>query len=511
MIACVSRFSAVVPWFAAVVFMVGCHPSELVDTLQAASDPPSAGASAEASVPEPERKNSDAKTPNPIVIAEVDADAVALARRQALRPRARTDRPPATEVAQNSGTPSLVPFLTKPGRESDLGTDPGPAPPPVADSVRVALLLPLSGTNANLGDAMLNAAQLALFDLADERFELLPYDTQGTPAMAADAAALAIADGASVILGPLLSTSVSAVAPAGRAANVPIVAFSSDQSVAGNGVYIMGFVPEAEVDRVVRYARARGVVRFAALVPDNVYGRTVVDALQASVVSSARIVTQVRYYDPWTEDLASVVRQFANYEDRRQNLMAQRAELEARGDEIARRALARLEALETLGGLPFEALLLADGGERLQAIAAHLPFYDIDPARVRMLGTGQWDEPGLGTEPALVGGWYAAPPPADREAFVREYSRAYGQTPPRLATLAYDATALAAVLARSADGPDFSGDAIGNPSGFAGRDGIFRFRPDGVAERGLAVLQVTRGIADVISEAPRTFEAGAIQ
>lgn len=457
------------------------------------------------------KQNSGANPPSPIIVAEVDADAVALARRQALRPRVRTDRAPSTGVAQSSGTPSLVPFLTKPGRDGDLGTDPGPAPPPVADSVRVALLLPLNGSNANLGDAMLNAAQLALFDLADDRFELLPYDTQGVPAAAADAAALAIADGASVILGPLLSTSVDAVAPAGRAANVPIVAFSSDQSVAGNGAYIMGFVPEAEVDRVVRYARARGVIRFAALVPDNVYGRTVVDALQASAVSSAGIVTQVRYYDPWTEDFASVVRQFANYEDRRQNLMAQRAELEARGDEIARRALARLEALETLGGLPFEALLLADGGERLQAIAAHLPFYDIDPARVRMLGTGQWDEPGLGAEPALVGGWYAAPPPADREAFVREYSRAYGQAPPRLATLAYDATALAAVLARNADGPDFSGDAIGNPSGFAGRDGIFRFRPGGVAERGLAVLQVTRGIADVISEAPRTFEAGAIR
>jgi len=448
---------------------------------------------------------------SPIVVAEVTPDAVAHARREALRPRARPDRPPATEIAQNGSTPSLVPFLTKPGTDNTTGTDPGPAPPPIADSVRVALLLPLSETNASLGEAMLNAAQLALFDLADDRFELLPYDTQGAPAAAADAAALAIADGASVILGPLLSTSVSAVAPAGRAANVPVVAFSSDQSVAGNGVYIMGFVPEAEVDRVVRYARARGVVRFAALVPDNVYGRTVVDALRASVVSSAGVVAQVRYYDPWTEDFASVVRLFANYEDRRQNLIAQRAALEARGDEVARRALARLEALETLGGLPFEALLLADGGERLQAIAAHLPFYDIDPARVRMLGTGQWDEPGLGAEPALIGGWFAAPPPAERAAFVREYARAYGEAPPRLATLAYDATALAAVLARGADGADFSDDAIANPSGFAGRDGIFRFRPDGVAERGLAVLRVTRGSADVISEAPRTFEAGAIR
>ena len=154
-------------------------------------------------------------------------------------------------------------------------------------------------------------------------------------------------------------------------------------------------------------------------------------------------------------------------------------------------------------------LLLADGGKRLLAIAALLPFYDIDPKKVKMLGTGQWDAPGLGAEPALIGGWFAAPPPTARTDFVNTYKSTYGRTPPRLATLAYDATALAAVLARSEKGPGFSATAITVPSGFWGRDGIFRFLPGGVAERGLAVMKVGRNGAEIISRAPETFQAAA--
>jgi hypothetical protein len=142
----------------------------------------------------------------------------------------------------------------------------------------------------------------------------------------------------------------------------------------------------------------------------------------------------------------------------------------------------------------------------LLSIAALLPFYDIDPGKIRMLGTGQWDVPGLGAEPALVGGWFAAPSPMARADFINAYKEAYAAKPPRLATLAYDATALSAVLARGENGPDFSARAITVPSGFWGRDGIFRFLPSGIAERGLAVMRVGRRNPKVLSRAPETFQ-----
>jgi len=386
-----------------------------------------------------------------------------------------------------------------------------PPPPPMKTSgVRVALVLPLTGPNAKIGQAMLNAAQLALFSFSEKTFELLVHDTKGTPEGALDAVQLAIGDGAGLILGPLLSASVKAVASSVRAANVPVVAFSSDRSAVGEGVFTLGFIPSAEVWRVVRYARKRGVQRFAALAPSTAYGETVLETFREAVEQSGGSVVRVEMYDPHTSDYAPLVRDLADYETRRGALLAQRNRLKERDDELSRRALKRLEKLQTVGPVPFEALFLVDGGKRLQALAALLPFYDIDPAKVRMLGTGQWDEPGIGREPALIGGWYAAPPPNARANFATQYRQVYGHRPPRLATLAYDATALATVLARSPEGSKFSFKALTTPSGFTGRDGIFRLLPNGLPERGLSVLQIGPRMNKVISPAPESFSDAAL-
>ena len=419
----------------------------------------------------------------------------------------QTASPPAARIPP--GTPSLAPLLsrpTPPPGQSGATTPEAPlvAPPPIEGAVRVGLLVPLSGANASLGQAMLNAAQMALFDWADERFEIVVHDTGDSPENALRAAEEAISDGAQLMLGPLLAQSVRAVTPTARVARVPVVAFSSDRAVAGEGAYILGFQPEAEVRRVVGYARSRGFARFAALAPDNDYGHAVVAALRQAAAGNAA-VTQVQFYDPNATDFSDLVRRFANYDMRRQALLAQKKELEGREDEIAKRALARLEKLQTLGELPFDALLLPDGGQRLQSIAALLPFYDIDPAKIRMLGTGRWDQARLGAEPALVGGWYPAPPPQTRATFEQRYRQAFGAAPPRLATLAYDAGALAAILGRSEKGADFSPAALTQASGFAGSDGIFRLRADGGNERGLAVLQVLTNGTRVVSQAPESF------
>ena len=413
--------------------------------------------------------------------------------------------PPAGTAPLASGPrpPSLVPYLSgtaKPGAAEP--ETPPPLPAPSDSGSRVALLLPLTGPNARLGSAMLNAAQLAVFDWADEKFELVVHDTGGTTDGARIAAELAIGDRATVILGPLLASNVRAVAPVARTAGVPVVAFSSDRSVAGNGVYVMGFLPGAEVRRVVGYARSRGIQRFAALAPGNAFGETVVSALREAAAQSGGTVVQAEFYDPDAADFSPVVRHLANYDARRHALVSQRKALEGKEDEVSKRALDRLSRLQTLGELPFEALLVADGGKRLQAIAALLPFYDIDPAKVRMLGTGQWDEPGIGAEPALLGGWFAAPPPQTRTVFEQRFRQVYRQAAPRLATLAYDAAALAAVLAKT---NGLSVKTLTASGGFWGADGIFRFRPDGLAERGLAVLQVGRDGAKVIGKAPEAF------
>jgi branched-chain amino acid transport system substrate-binding protein len=351
---------------------------------------------------------------------------------------------------------------------------PETVPPPAISAngqVTVALLLPLSGPSGPLGLAMLDAAQMALYDLADEHLELLTRDTKGTADGAAAAAQQAIGQGAQLILGPLLSSEVGAVKPVAQAAHVPVIAFSTDASLAGGGTYLMGFLPSEEIARVTAYAHAQGHSRFAVLAPSTPYGQVVADAVKGAVAANDATMARVEFYDPDLNGMAAAVRRFAGE------------------------------------GVDYDALFLPEGSGRLKVLAPQLPYFKIDPDQVKFLGTGLWDDPNLGTEPSLDGGWYAAPAPAARAPFEQRFAQLYHHPPPRLATLGYDATALAAVLAREPQGADFSDAAITNPNGFSGLDGIFRFRANGLVQRGLAVLQVQRGGNTIIDPAPTSFES----
>jgi ABC-type branched-subunit amino acid transport system substrate-binding protein len=386
-----------------------------------------------------------------------------------------------------------------------------PAPAPGAESAaptgtRIGFLVPLSGPNAILGKALLDAAQLAVFEVGDENLVLLPRDTGGTPEGAAAAAETAIAAGAKLIVGPLFAADVPAVAAKARPAGVSVLSFSNDLSVAGPGVFVMGVPPRAQIDRVIAFARSRGLLRFAGLLPNNSYGAAVENAMRDSMQKTGGQLSVIERYDPATSDASPVVRRLASYEARRANLQQQRRELEGRDDEASKQALRRLEGTDTLGEVRFDALVLPDFGDRLLSIAPLLPYYDIDPNRIRLLGTALWDDIRVTREPALIGGWFAAPPPEAREPFNKRYREVYRRDPPRLATIAYDATALAAVLARSEGGPDFRAEAITNPVGFAGMDGVFRLLPDGAIERALAVIEIRRNAFRTISPAPETFE-----
>jgi ABC-type branched-subunit amino acid transport system substrate-binding protein len=411
-------------------------------------------------------------------------------------------------------------------------------PPGVEPTVRVGLLLPLSGSHAKLGQSLLNAAQLALFDIASEGLALLPVDTEGTTAGAAAAARRALDDGARVILGPVFSSSVAAVAPIARARGVQVVSFSNDRAVAGNGVYVMGFSPETQIRRVMTYARDRGLKRLAALVPEGPYGDRVEQILHSLIpVLGMEMKAVARYRGESTEALSPVVKRLANYDARRAVLLARRKELEAETDEASKRALKRLEKRDTLGDVDFDGVFLPQGGASLRALAPLLRFYDVDPRKVRVLGTVGWNDPIFATEPALYGGWFTAPPPAARQGFETAYKKAFGSTAPPVASLAYDATALAAVIARPPDpvpkpdpgsekvvavntlapsipvpppprlpGEIFTAPALMAANGFAGADGIFRLLPSGLVERGFAVMEVRARRFVVVSPAPQTFQ-----
>ncbi|MBI2235667.1 MAG: penicillin-binding protein activator [Magnetospirillum sp.] len=395
------------------------------------------------------------------------------------------------------------------------GTVPGPqmgAPPKGLEQgeVRAALLLPLTGPYAVFGQTLSNAAQLALFEVADGRFNLIPLDTKGTAEGAAAAARMALAQGADVILGPVFSPEVKAVAPLAREQAVPMLAFTTDRTAAGQGVYAMGFLPGPQVARVVAYAQSQGKSRLAVLAPATDYGRAVAEAARTAAAAAGGQVVRVEFYDPAAQDLTNAVKRFAEFDSRARALAREKAAVAARNDDVARAVMKKLDTLQTFGDTPFDAVLIPDDGVRLRSIASLLAYWDLDGEQVRLLGTMLWDDPKLGVEPALIGGWYPAPAPVTHADFERRYERAFGAVPPRvgsLAGIAYDATALAGALARQGVG-GYPAAALQNPNGFAGVDGIFRLTAEGIAERGLAVREITRNGSKEISPPPESFVAG---
>ncbi len=351
-------------------------------------------------------------------------------------------------------------------------------PLPSNRSAVVALLVPLSGPSAPLGAALFNAAQLALFEMADNSFNLLPFDSKGSAEGAAAAVQQALSQHADIIIGPLFSVEAKAAAPLARQAGVSMLSFTTDRTVVGGGVYALGFLPGQQALRVADYARSVNRPRLAILAPSTDYGRIVVDYLSNNAPALGISISGLQYYDPnATTDIGLTIRHLVKSDPRRPN------------------------------DVGFDALILPDEGQHLRNVAAQLPQQGIDPAQIKLLGTMLWEDSRAGNEPALAGGWYAAPPEASHTDFDNRYTKAFGGKPPRLASLAYDATALAAVLARRPP-RDFSPAALNNPLGFAGVDGLFRLRPDGTAERGYAIREVQpNGPDKEIAPAPAAFQA----
>ena len=364
------------------------------------------------------------------------------------------------------------PASQAPGTAASVPSVAAEAVPAVAhEKIIVSILLPLTGPKSALWQSMLKAAQMALFDIGSANFELVPRDTKSTKEGSIAAAQAAINAHSALILGPVFADDLKAIQPIVSPTHTPIVAFTTDWTLAGNNTYIMGFLPFTQVMRVAKYAQDHGYTKLAVFAPQTEYSDVVISTLQKSSVS----VVHINRYPPKQLDLTAAVQDLAK---------------DKSGD-----------------AFDFNALMLPLGSEGLRTLVTALNNNGISQNNVKFIGTGLWDDQTLMNSPPLFGGWFSAPDPNLRADFEKRYQENYGAAPLRLSSLAYDATALASVLARTATDPTtaYSSEAITNPRGFAGIDGIFRFRPDGLSERGLAVLEIRSGGPKVVDPAPTAF------
>ena len=352
----------------------------------------------------------------------------------------------------------------------------GPVQQPAAigtGAVKVGLILPLSaaGNAGTVALSMKNAAEMALVEFSSPNVQLLIKDDGGSSGGAQQAAQQALAEGAEIIIGPLFAHSVGVVGAAARQRGVPVIAFSTDISVATRGVYLLSFLPETDVDRIVDYAIASGKRSFAALLSEGAYGNVVEGEFKQVVArKGARIVALERYAI----------------------------------DQARMQGPARMIAQAARGA---DAVFIPEGPEVVPSVAQALIGAGLDTKRVQLLGTGLWDDPRIFNDARLHGAWYAAPDSTGFRNFSARYRQRYNQDPVRTATLAYDAVALVAALVKTQGPQRFSEQVLTSSSGFAGIDGLFRFRTDGTNERGLAVMRVTPAGGQIISPPPRAFGA----
>lgn len=332
---------------------------------------------------------------------------------------------------------------------------------------RVALLLPMTGTNAGVGRSIADATTMALLDTRTEKLRITTYDTAAAGGAAA-AARKAVAEGAKLILGPLTADDVRVVSPVARGADIPVISYSNDVGVAGNGAYIMGFVPTQSVERVVRYARSNGASSFAALVPKGLYGERAGDAFLRAVRDSGGTVVALESFDRSAGSVSAAVKRLANASS-------------------------------------YDALMIADTG-RIALQAAPLVRAN-GGAQARLLGTELWNtDNALAASSAMRGAWFASVSDRLYNQFASKYRARYNRAPYRLASLGYDSVLLAARIAQDWQiGRPFPTGRLSDSDGFMGLDGTFRFTKDGVAERALEVQQIGAGTVSVVDPAPRNL------
>ena len=361
----------------------------------------------------------------------------------------------------------------------DLGAGPSTSAPPPASAnigtgkVKVGLILPLSATGnaAVAAQSMRNAAEMALAEFNNPDIQLLVKDDAGSAPGAQQAAQQVVDEGAEIILGPLFALTVGPVGQVARSRGIRVIAFSTDANVASRGVYLLSFLPETDVDRIVGYAASQGKRSFAALIPDNAYGTVAEAAFKQAVGRRGGRVIALERYPLDRSQLQGPVRTVA---------------------QAAGRA---------------DAIFIPDGADAVPTVVQTLNTSGIDTKRVQLLGTGLWDDQQIFSNPALEGAWYAGPETAGFRNFAGRYRTRYGQEPARTASLAYDAVALVAALVKTQGAQRFSEEVLTNSSGFTGIDGLFRFRPDGTNQRGLAVMRVSPTGGQIISPPPKAFGA----
>jgi len=359
--------------------------------------------------------------------------------------------------------------------------------------VKVGLFFPFSGKNRDLGWSLYNAAVMSLFDNdINHNIELVLIDSKDTPSDPVKSIKEITDQEIKLVVGPVFSSSVESVAKDFMNNSVTAISLSNNQQLSGKtsnngGVFIAGFLPEQQIDKVINYAIDRNKINFAILAPNNQYGVTIANMFKRIVKGRDGTIITSEFYDPSGNDLNKVVERLVSASIVPKHLS------ERRGNKLAKNLVIKDSDLT----YP-QVILIPESGKTLTKITDLIKQYNIQEHEYQLVGTGQWDDISTLNNENLFGAWFAAPENKRFASFEKSYYQTYNKFPPRIASIAYDSVAAIAELVDKKGGilpasADFIAYTNPQKNGFSGIDGGFRFLGNGLVQRNLAVLQVGSG------------------
>lgn len=354
-------------------------------------------------------------------------------------------------------------------------------------TTRVALLLPLTGNSAAIGETLRNASTMAQFDAPNTQTELSFFDTKGTAEGAVQAYHKALEFYPNLIIGPVFSAEVKVVAKENP--RVPVLSFSSDTDVLESGIYSLALLIPQQVERVVDFACQSGKTSLAVVGPENKVGRIAMNALDEALKKCPSLrLTKTALYPSDTVNFDPVLKRILP------------AEIKKTTQKLTPQEQQQLQR-ELSSKISFDSLFIFAEGSGLTQILSLLSFYDITPKIVDMytLTSTQY-----GQENVYKGIYFPALNEKYYRRFEQTYQRNFGKSPNRLGTMGYDAVSLASFLGQTGDVKerDLTGE-----KGFTGIDGLFRLNPNGTNERALGIMRFRYpGVFEEVSPAPTEFQ-----
>ncbi len=362
------------------------------------------------------------------------------------------------------------------------------------DKIKIGVMLPLSGEHSEIGNLILNAIEMAIFQTEENKLELHIKDTEAKSDKAKKVLSELIDEGVKVVVGPLFSKSLAAIQSQVASNNINILALTNNINLRNKGIWIFGVDPQAQTEKVLQYALEKGSKNIAALLPQNAYGLLLFDTITSFTQENLMKIEKIEFYNFSVESQRNTAQKisegFEEYKIYLDKIKEQDNE-EEKDNEVF--------FMEK----PFDSVFIAAAGQNLTVLSSQLQYNNVDPKLVQYLGISSWEDSSILNEPALEGGVFVTTSEMYQKKIKLIYKSSFSKEMPKVAMIAYDIVALLGSLNNL--GSNFNIYDLVNDEGYIGLRGLFRLKKNGAVERAFQLKKIKNKKFTILKKANSQF------